>query len=96
MLQTLGDTRPLAMPEVLIHGDLALDNVLIDESGRLSLIDWSGGDSGDYRNDIALALQTESEITLMEEEVLAFYKGYGCAPLGRDTRHWFELLYEFF
>jgi aminoglycoside phosphotransferase (APT) family kinase protein len=96
LLATLQHSRPLPVPEVLIHGDLALDNVLIDESGELSLIDWSGGDSGDPRNDVALALQTEPETTLTEDEVLAFYKGYGCAPLRADTRRWFVSLYEFF
>lgn len=96
LLATLQDSRPLPVPEVLIHGDLALDNVLIDESGELSLIDWSGGDSGDPRNDVTLALQTEPETALTEEEIIAFYKGYGCAPLRAETRRWFVSLYEFF
>ena len=81
---------------MLIHGDLALDNVLIDESGSLSLIDWSGGDCGDARYDIALALQTEPELTLTEEEKAAFHTAYGSAPLDAETRRWFEQLYEFF
>jgi aminoglycoside phosphotransferase (APT) family kinase protein len=97
LLTSLERTRPEPVPEVLIHGDFALDNVLIDESGRMSIIDWSNGGSGDYRSDIALALQTEPEIVLAEEEVEAFYAGYAsCAPLDRGTRRWFEALYEFF
>ena len=97
LLTALERTRPEAVPDVLIHGDLALDNVLIDESGGLSIIDWSSGDSGDYRSDVALALQTEPETVLTEEEVDAFYAGYGSrVPLDRGTGQWFATLYEFF
>jgi aminoglycoside phosphotransferase (APT) family kinase protein len=96
MLASLRLARPEPAAEVLIHGDLSLDNVLIAEDGELSLIDWSDGGRGDYRSDIALALSTEPEIALSEKEVAAFYDGYGCEPIDRQTRLWFERLYEFF
>ena len=73
LLARLEATRPALSPEVLIHGDLALDNVLVDEDGSLSLIDWSGGDVGDPRYDIALALATEPEIQLGDADVAAFF-----------------------
>jgi aminoglycoside phosphotransferase (APT) family kinase protein len=88
--------RPPPIPEVLIHGDLALDNVLIAPDGTLSLIDWSSGDMGDPRCDLSLSLQTEPETPLTDADRLSFFEGYGTAPLDKVTRRWFEDLYEFF
>jgi aminoglycoside phosphotransferase (APT) family kinase protein len=96
LLARLERSRPPAVQERLIHGDLALDNVLIDDSGAMSLIDWSDGGSGDCRSDVALALQTEPETVLTAVELDAFYAGYGEPPLAIETRRWFEQLYEFF
>ena len=96
LLADLHRRRPQPVPEVLIHGDLALDNVLTMSDGGMSLIDWSEGDEGDPRCDLALALQTEPEIQLSDVELTAFFEGYGIAPIDRITRRWFEDLYEFF
>ena len=95
-LAELQRSRPVAVPEVLIHGDLALDNVLVDADGGLSLIDWAGGGSGDPRHDIALALQTKPEADLSARVLDAFYAGYRSAPLAEATRDWFVRLYDFF
>jgi aminoglycoside phosphotransferase (APT) family kinase protein len=96
LLAQLGSSRPAPVDEVLIHGDLALDNVLVADDGRMSLIDWSGGDVGDPRYDISLALATEPELTLGKEEIGAFFDGYrGIRPDAATTR-WFVDLYEFF
>jgi aminoglycoside phosphotransferase (APT) family kinase protein len=96
LLADLDATRPVPSPEVLIHGDLALDNVLVDDDGSMGLIDWSGGDLGDPRYDIALALATEPEIRLRDEEVEAFFHGYERTPIDAATMRWFISLYEFF
>jgi aminoglycoside phosphotransferase (APT) family kinase protein len=96
LLARLHANRPAPQRETLIHGDLALDNVLIDADGSMSLIDWAGGDVGDPRYDIALALATEPELQLSDSEVAAFFDGYGSAPLPDATRRWFAGLYEFF
>jgi aminoglycoside phosphotransferase (APT) family kinase protein len=96
LLADLHRRQPQPVSEVLIHGDLALDNVLITSDRAMSLIDWSGGDKGDPRCDIALSLQTEPEIHLSDMELTAFFEGYGMAPIDRITRKWFEDLYEFF
>ena len=95
LLADLHRRRPARVPEVLIHGDLALDNVLIDANGSMSLIDWSGGDVGDPRSDIALAIRTETT-NVSPDEIAAFWDGYGGDPLDEQTLQWFELLYEFF
>jgi aminoglycoside phosphotransferase (APT) family kinase protein len=96
LLADLQHRRPEPVPEVLIHGDLALDNVLVAADDALSLIDWSDGGQGDPRCDLALALQTEPEIELSDFELAAFFEGYGGVPMDRSTRRWFEDLYEFF
>jgi aminoglycoside phosphotransferase (APT) family kinase protein len=96
LLADLHRRKPSPVPELLIHGDLALDNVLIAPDGALSLIDWSSGDMGDPRCDLSLALQTEPEIPLTDAERMSFFEGYGTAPLDQVTRRWFEDLYEFF
>ncbi len=96
LLAELARAPPAPVPEALVHGDLALDNVLVDTTGELGLVDWSQGDSGDPRTDVALALQTLPETELTQDEQRAFYEGYGGAPLDEYTRRWFEQLYDFF
>jgi aminoglycoside phosphotransferase (APT) family kinase protein len=76
--------------------DLALDNVLIDRDGSLSLIDCSGGDLGDPRYDLSLALATDPEILFGEPEIAAFFEGYGSTRTDPVTTRWFRNLYEFF
>jgi aminoglycoside phosphotransferase (APT) family kinase protein len=95
-LEELERSQPARVPETLIHGDLALDNVLVDADGRLFLIDWAGGDSGDPRHDVALALQTEPELDLSVDALDAFFLGYGSAELDAKTRAWFVRLYDYF
>jgi aminoglycoside phosphotransferase (APT) family kinase protein len=96
LLAELARAPPAPAPEVLIHGDLSLDNVLIDDAGELSLVDWSQGDAGDRRSDVSLALHTLPETMLTPGEQHAFYEGYGGPPLDECTRRWFVQLYEFF
>ncbi len=95
-LVALAASRPAAIAEKLIHGDLSLDNVLVAADGTMSLIDWAGGGPGDPRYDIALALQTKPELDLSAADVGAFFAGYGGAASDEDTRDWFVRLYDFF
>jgi aminoglycoside phosphotransferase len=95
-LAELEQSRPAAVRETLIHGDLALDNVLVDERGELRLIDWADGGRGDPRHDLALALHTRPELELSVEALDAFFAGYGVAALDEATRAWFVRLYDFF
>ena len=96
LLEQLDANRPPAHDETLIHGDLALDNVLVEPEGRMHVIDWSDGDLGDPRSDVALALATEPELRLQERDVAAFVAGYGEVTLDPATARWFVDLYEFF
>jgi aminoglycoside phosphotransferase (APT) family kinase protein len=95
-LAELERSRPSAVQDRLIHGDLALDNVLVDPRGEMSLIDWADGGLGDPRHDIALALQTKPEFELTAAVLESFYAGYGSAPLDDETLDWFVRLYDFF
>ena len=96
-LADLHRRRPAPVAEVLIHGDLALDNVLVTEEDGLSLIDWPGGGPGDpLRHDIALALDTTPEFELGDSGLEAFFEGYGGAAVDLATREWFVDLYHFF
>jgi len=96
LLARIRATTPAPVPEALIHGDLALDNLLVADDGSVSFIDWSSGGSGDPRCDVALALQTEPELVLRDVDLAAFADGYGRALPEDVTRRWFEDLYEFF
>jgi aminoglycoside phosphotransferase (APT) family kinase protein len=96
LLAHLEATRPAPVAEALVHGDLALDNVLVDDSGELGLIDWSGGDLGDPRYDLALALAPDTERQIGGEDAAAFFDGYGGTPVAPETLRWFVQLYEFF
>ena len=96
LLAELRRTTPAPVPKRLVHGDFALDNVLIDDAGNLSVIDWACGDAGDPRIDVALALQTKPETELSDDELRAFYAGYDGPAVDAGTRRWFEELYDFF
>ncbi len=96
LLDDLHRRRPPPHHEALIHGDLALDNIVVAPDRTMSLIDWPSGDLGDPRCDLALPLQTEPELVLGLDEIAAFFKGYGAAPLDHAVRRWFVDLYEFF
>lgn len=96
LLAELRASKPAPHREVLMHGDLALDNVLVEPDGRMSLIDWSGADLGDPRQDVALALSVEPELQLADAEETAFFEGYGGPPPDAATTTWFRRLYQFF
>jgi aminoglycoside phosphotransferase len=93
LLQQLRATRPAPIRPTLIHGDLNLENVLVANGIVTGFVDWAGGDVGDPRYDLALALLGDDELDDAESATLLF--GYG-ASLGKIERRWFEDLYEFF
>ncbi len=95
LLEHLRATRPIPVPPRLIHGDLNLENVLV-AGGRVSgIVDWAGGDIGDPRCDVALALLSDEELPIDQELLDGFFAGYG-AETSAAERAWFEGLYEFF
>lgn len=95
LLAELRRTRPAPAPETLVHGDLDLDNLLVDGGRVTGLVDWSGGDRGDPRFDLALALRPGDGLPLTPDDERAFFAAYG-SELDPDTRRWLEDLDEFF
>lgn len=97
-IHSFAAARPQPMPEVLIHGDYTLDNVLVDAGRITGVIDWGRGDVGDPRYDLALATspQHPEVVSLDEADIKAFYTGYSGERLTRDECNWFNDLYEYF
>jgi aminoglycoside phosphotransferase (APT) family kinase protein len=96
LLERLQGNRPADVPATLIHGDYTLDNVLVAGNAVSGVIDWSGGDWGDPRYDLALAIRPEPEAFDNPGDVEAFFEGYGSRPLSDDEYGYFNSLYEFF
>ena len=91
-------SRPLPVSEVLIHGDYTIDNVMVDAGRIVGVIDWSGGDVGDPRYDLALATrpQKPESAFLDEDDFAAFYAGYAGEQLTQDENKWFSSVYGYF
>lgn len=52
-LRWLEDHRPDPLPEVLVHGDVRLGNVIVDDDGLAAVIDWELAHLGDPMEDLA-------------------------------------------
>lgn len=91
-------TCPKPTPEVLIHGDFTIDNVLVDGGRITGIIDWGRGDIGDRRYDLALATRPQQPEAVFLEEVdfVAFYAGYTGARMTEINYEWFYNLYAYF
>jgi aminoglycoside phosphotransferase (APT) family kinase protein len=96
LLERLQANRPAGVSATLIHGDFTLDNVLAAGGAVSGVIDWSGGDWGDPRYDLALAIRPELEAFDNPADSQAFFEGYGSRPLSDDEYRYFNDLYEFF
>lgn len=96
LLEAMKRDIPVQAQETLIYGDLALDNVLLDETGAVGFVDWSGGDSGDPRFDLTLALDSDEDLDFTGAEIDAFFSTYGGRPLDPRNKVWFMNLWEFF
>ncbi len=96
LLEHLQNNRPADVPAVLVHGDFTLDNVLVAGGAVSGVIDWSGGDWGDPRYDLALAIRPEPEAFGNPADGQTFFEGYGSRPLNDDEYRYFNGLYEFF
>jgi len=52
-LQWLKSNAPTPRPNVLVHGDFRLGNLMVDETGLAAVLDWELAHLGDPREDIA-------------------------------------------
>ncbi|MEK3981341.1 aminoglycoside phosphotransferase family protein [Psychrobacillus sp. FSL K6-2836] len=94
LLDSLKINKPVAIPQMLIHGDCTIDNVLVKDNQVHTFIDLSEADFGDPRYDVALAIRS-----FLYDEVLlkAFYDGYRLQQISKEEFAYFDGgLYEFF
>lgn len=54
-LRWLADHRPVEVAPAVVHGDLRLGNLLVDESGLRAVLDWELAHLGDPAEDLAWA-----------------------------------------
>jgi hypothetical protein len=92
----LQDSRPVPAATVLVHGDLRLGNVIVDERGLAAVIDWELVHLGDPLEDLAWAcvkawrfgapLDVGGLGTI--DELVGAYESAGGRPVDRQALHW--------
>lgn len=87
--------KPEDAPQTLIHGDFTIDNVLFSDGRVTGIIDWAGGDVGDRRFDLAVALEARPGLFTPVDKV-SFYEGYGGLSIDDDDYMFFTDLNKFF
>jgi aminoglycoside phosphotransferase (APT) family kinase protein len=88
--------RPARTATTIVHGDLRLGNVIVDEHGLAAAIDWELVHVGDPLEDLAwlcvkawrfgAPLEVAGVGTI--EQLVAAYEGAGGRPVDRDALHW--------
>lgn len=66
----------------LIHGDLVLRNTIVDQQGRVHLLDWGSAEAGivPHHELIELLLMNMLEGQPEDAQIQAFLDGYGISP----------------
>jgi aminoglycoside phosphotransferase (APT) family kinase protein len=92
----LQDARPEPAATVIVHGDLRLGNVIVDDQGLAAVIDWELVHLGDPLEDLAWAcvkawrfgapLEVGGLGTI--DELVGAYEGAGGRPVDRAALHW--------
>jgi len=91
-------THPLHIErQTLIHGDLTIDNVLVQNGIISGIIDWGNATYGDPRFDLALAIRPKPNAFQDEKDKLVFFEGYGENVIENHIYNYYANgLYEFF
>jgi aminoglycoside phosphotransferase (APT) family kinase protein len=94
--QWLLDNRPARTATVIVHGDLRMGNVIVDEDGLAAAIDWELVHAGDPLEDLGwlcvkawrfgAPLEVGGVGTI--DELVAAYEQAGGCPVDRDALHW--------
>jgi aminoglycoside phosphotransferase (APT) family kinase protein len=96
----LARNRPPPREPVLVHGDLRLGNLIVDEDGLAAVIDWELVHAGQPAEDLGwLCVRawrfggTAAAAGLASrEQLLAAYRGAGGAEISADELRWWETL----
>jgi len=88
--------RPTPRAAVVVHGDLRLGNVIVDEHGLAAAIDWELVQFGDPLQDLAyLCLKAwrfggpgDAAGLGTVDELLSAYEAAGGRPVDREAFHW--------
>ncbi|SOD74617.1 aminoglycoside phosphotransferase (APT) family kinase protein [Jatrophihabitans sp. GAS493] len=99
-LRWLDDHRPAAVPEVILHGDFRLGNLIVDESGLRAVLDWELAHTGDPREDLGWLCASSWRFGgprpvagLGEyEPLLDAYAAQTGLVVSVEELHWFEAL----
>jgi aminoglycoside phosphotransferase len=95
LLDELHRTRPSGTDPVVCHGDLTLDNVLVDDTGAVTgLVDVGGLAVADRYQD--LALLTRDLLDWSPALAERFLTAYGLTAVDRSKLEFYRLLDEFF
>ena len=92
----LAANRPARTATTIVHGDLRMGNVIVDESGLAAVIDWELVHAGDPVEDLAwlcvkawrfgMPLEVGGVGTV--DDLVAAYEGAGGRTVDRDVFHW--------
>jgi aminoglycoside phosphotransferase (APT) family kinase protein len=94
--QWLIDNRPARTATTIVHGDLRLGNVIVDDRGLAAAIDWELVHVGDPLEDLGwLCVKAWRFGAPLEvgglgtiDELVAAYEGAGGRPIDREALHW--------
>jgi aminoglycoside phosphotransferase (APT) family kinase protein len=92
----LSANRPARTATTIVHGDLRLGNVIVDDQGLAAAIDWELVHVGDPLEDLAwLCVKAWRFGAPLEvgglgtiDELVTAYKRAGGRPVDRDALHW--------
>jgi len=93
-------TRPPPREPVIVHGDLRLGNLIVDERGLAAVIDWELVHAGEPAEDLGwLCVRAwrfggagEAAGLGSREHLLAAYRAAGGAEISADELRWWETL----
>ncbi|MEO0981771.1 MAG: phosphotransferase family protein [Pseudomonadota bacterium] len=97
----LAANAPAPLPNVLVHGDFRLGNLMVDENGLAAVLDWELAHIGDPREDLAWICvnswrfgQTDKRVGGFGdlEPLLEAYAAEGGASFSPADIDWWEIL----
>ncbi len=96
----LDRARPPARPDVLLHGDFRLGNLIVNQAGLAAVIDWELVHAGNPAEDLGWLCVKAWRFGVAppvaglgsRDELLAAYRAAGGADIGLDELRWWEIL----